>query len=152
MINLSNNFNVVEKLIDKCEINIVILSKEKANCSFNNKDYSIYNYIINATIRDSLTNNTLLVEKLSFSRDETVQNSSEDELIVKRIGMKFNFSMEEHVVMAVVSDAGFYQKYNNDCKATRKIIKDCIQPNNMFIELHKMKTYYDFILNVVSLQ
>lgn len=145
MLKLSNNFNIVKRLIDTCEINIEILNKKGKVILYKNKENYLYDYVVNAVFNDILTHKTLIVKNIKFSRNETIQNK--DTLTLKT-DIRLDFSLEEHVCMFVVGEAGFYQKYINSSNIEKKNIIKKISTNYIF----KSKHYYDFIVTVLKLK
>jgi len=147
MIKLSNNFNAITKIIKNCEIKIDILKKTERLISKKEDEVYSYTYLLNATIKAKDSNKFLPVENITINKMDDKKNP-ETELDVEETGIRLDFSLEESMLMSILSDAGFYQKYLEKDKWARNMVKGW-SDTEVFPRLIKMKNYYNFVTEVL---
>jgi len=148
MIDIRNNFNFTTRLRTGCDVKIDILNKIE-NQVPSEKDVYCCAYLMDVTLTDKNSDNFLFIENMNIIRVED-RNVSESELDIKKAGKSLSFTLEENVLRTIVSDADVYQRFLRKDKVALNIVKNW-SDNESFLQLSRMKSCYEFIVQTFSL-
>lgn len=151
-IKVKNAPNIISLFFSRLDITITIISHKNIQYNSYGRKYDSSRYNVRAIIKNKQTGKLLEVESVSFEEvHEIVDNKiiNESELSIKRTGIRFDCSAEEHALRFVLDYALFYDRYKNNYEFEKNFIAG-FSPEEVFIKLKKMKDCKNFLMEVLN--